>query len=256
MSANHTEALSQAVIESDLSKLSAADRLFYYNKVCESLCLNPLTKPFQYLKLKQDGVEKIILYATKDCTEQLRKNNGISIQIVAREVAGSLYTVVARATDKFGRSDESTGVVNFMVGRYNRDTKARYYVQAEGEEKANLLMKAETKAKRRVTLSICGLGFLDETEVDSIRGAKVIKEEEIDEVAKQVEVQQVDSQRLELIEEVKRIIIDQNVEQSIIDQWLERGKVSHIDDLPLNLLSKIILTANKKLLEERVLNES
>jgi hypothetical protein len=29
-------------------------------------------------------------------------------------------------------------------------------------------MKCETKAKRRVTLSICGLGMLDETEVDSL----------------------------------------------------------------------------------------
>ena len=29
-------------------------------------------------------------------------------------------------------------------------------------------MKAETKSKRRVTLSICGLGFLDESEIDTI----------------------------------------------------------------------------------------
>src|SRR3990167_4135540 len=29
-------------------------------------------------------------------------------------------------------------------------------------------MKAETKCKRRGTLSLCGLGLLDETEVDSI----------------------------------------------------------------------------------------
>jgi hypothetical protein len=33
------------------------------------------------------------------------------------------------------------------------------------------MMKAETKAKRRVTLSICGLGMLDETEVADIPGA-------------------------------------------------------------------------------------
>ena len=35
-------------------------------------------------------------------------------------------------------------------------------------------MKAVTKAKRRVTLSICGLGMLDETEVESIPGAKAV----------------------------------------------------------------------------------
>ncbi len=38
-------------------------------------------------------------------------------------------------------------------------------------DKANAMMKAETKAKRRVTLSICGLGMLDETEIETIAGA-------------------------------------------------------------------------------------
>ena len=38
----------------------------------------------------------------------------------------------------------------------------------KGEAHANAVLKAVTKAKRRVTLSICGLGWLDETEVESI----------------------------------------------------------------------------------------
>jgi hypothetical protein len=37
---------------------------------------------------------------------------------------------------------------------------------------ANALMKAETKAKRRVTLSIAGLGWLDETELETIPQAR------------------------------------------------------------------------------------
>jgi len=41
-----------------------------------------------------------------------------------------------------------------------------------GEALANALMKASTKAKRRLTLSLCGLGFLDETEVGTIPGAR------------------------------------------------------------------------------------
>jgi ribosomal protein S13 len=36
-------------------------------------------------------------------------------------------------------------------------------------------MKAETKAKRRVTLSIVGLGWTDESEVDSIPGAQAVR---------------------------------------------------------------------------------
>ena len=35
-------------------------------------------------------------------------------------------------------------------------------------------MKAETKAKRRVTLSICGLGILDESETDTMPGAVTV----------------------------------------------------------------------------------
>ena len=37
-----------------------------------------------------------------------------------------------------------------------------------GEFRANAILKAITKAKRRVTLSVCGLGFLDETEVETL----------------------------------------------------------------------------------------
>ena len=35
-------------------------------------------------------------------------------------------------------------------------------------------MKAKTKAKRRVTLSICGLGILDESEADTMPGAVTV----------------------------------------------------------------------------------
>ncbi len=44
----------------------------------------------------------------------------------------------------------------------------------KGEARANAIMKCVTKAKRRVTLSICGLGMLDETEVDSIPTAQKV----------------------------------------------------------------------------------
>jgi hypothetical protein len=38
----------------------------------------------------------------------------------------------------------------------------------KGEALANAIMKCETKAKRRVTLSICGLGLLDELDVETL----------------------------------------------------------------------------------------
>ena len=42
----------------------------------------------------------------------------------------------------------------------------------KGEALSNAMMRAEAKAKRRVALSLCGLGMIDDSEVDSIPGAK------------------------------------------------------------------------------------
>jgi hypothetical protein len=42
-----------------------------------------------------------------------------------------------------------------------------------GDNLVNAKLKAITKAKRRLTLSICGLGFLDETEIETIPGAAI-----------------------------------------------------------------------------------
>jgi hypothetical protein len=45
----------------------------------------------------------------------------------------------------------------------------------KGDDLANAMMKAETKSKRRVTLSICGLGMLDETEIETIKEAAPVE---------------------------------------------------------------------------------
>ena len=76
----NTETLEKVLIQGDLSKLSSQERLFYYNRVCTSLGLNPLTKPFDYITLNG----KLTLYAKRDCTDQLRKLHDISIKITAR----------------------------------------------------------------------------------------------------------------------------------------------------------------------------
>lgn len=143
----------------DLTRLTPNERLSYYSHLCTSLGLNPLTRPFEYLVLNG----KMVLYARKDCTEQLRTNKKISVSIVAREIVEGVYVVTARASDPDGRVDESIGAVSIDG--------------LKGDNRANAMMKAETKAKRRVTLSIAGLGMLDETEVDSIPTARRMPEQ-------------------------------------------------------------------------------
>jgi hypothetical protein len=95
----------------------------------------------------------------RDCADQLRRLHGISIYIANREKMSDIYVVTARAKDRTSREDESTGAV--PMGNLR------------GDALANALMKAETKAKRRVTLSIAGLGWLDETELETVKGVVV-----------------------------------------------------------------------------------
>lgn len=162
--AERREAIDPSVVESvllrgDLRQLTPTQKIAYYNSVCTSLGLNALTQPFAYIVL--NGKE--MLYAKKDCTEQLRKVHHISIDPKGfhREVIEGVYVVTAPASMPTGRTDVSTGAVAIDG--------------LKGEARANAMMKAETKAKRRVTLSICGLGMLDETEVETLHQSVVVE---------------------------------------------------------------------------------
>lgn len=148
--ASNAAMMERVLIKGDLKDMKPADKLGYLNAVCEAVGVDPLTKPFEFITL--NGKEQ--LYALKSCTEQLRNNRNINLVIVSRQRVEDCWVVTARAELPNGRTDESIGAVNIL--------------NAKGESLANALMKAETKAKRRVTLSICGLGMLDETELEAI----------------------------------------------------------------------------------------
>jgi len=145
--------IAEVLVQGNLKELSAEEKVRYYLKVCQTLGLNPYTKPFDYLTLQ--GRE--ILYARKDCTDQLRDLKQVSITRIEREQIGDLYVVTAYA-QRGTRQDSELGAVS-IAG-------------LKGEALANAMMKAMTKAKRRVTLSICGLGLLDESELESVAGVE------------------------------------------------------------------------------------
>ena len=144
--------VAQVIINGDLSKLSPKQRVDYYNGYCQRLGLDAFTKPFDLLKL--NGRE--ILYCTRSGAQQLNKLHNVSHMITSRETnaEAGVYLVTSRACLPDGRCTESIGAVN-ITG-------------LKGEAYANAIMKAETKAKRRATLDLLGLGVLDETEVESI----------------------------------------------------------------------------------------
>lgn len=151
-----SEAIEAVIAKGDLAQLTPSERVAYYNAVCSSTGLNPMTQPFNYIVLNG----RLVLYVNRSGTDQLRKVNGVNIVISSRERTEDIYLVTARATTPDGRTDESIGAVS--IGNL------------KGDALANALMKAETKAKRRVTLSVVGLGWLDESERETIPNAKVV----------------------------------------------------------------------------------
>lgn len=152
----NTDLLEQVVVGGDLARLSASQRLEYYSRVCESMGLNPLTQPFQYIRLNG----RLTLYATRAAADQLRKLNGVSITNLDVDLTGDMAVVTCSGRDNSGRADTDVGVVPLKgLG---------------GDARANAVLKAVTKAKRRMTLSLCGLGWLDETEIETIPDAQPV----------------------------------------------------------------------------------
>ena len=144
------EIMERVMVKGDLKALTPGERAGYYSRVCESIGVNPLTKPFAYIELNG----KLVLYALRDCTDQLRKIHNVSVIESTQEELQGIYVVVCKVKDATGRTDIARGAVNLA--------------KLQGEALANAIMKCETKAKRRATLSICGLGILDETEIEDI----------------------------------------------------------------------------------------
>lgn len=147
------EAMEHVLGTGELQKLTVPQRVQYYLKVCDTIGINPMTRPFRFMNFQG----AVVMYATRDCTDQLREKRKISIEIKEKRLEGELFMVTAHASTPEGRQDEDVGAV--ALGRLT------------GEARANAIMKAITKSKRRVTLSICGLGYLDEDEVATLPGA-------------------------------------------------------------------------------------
>ena len=158
--------LSNIIIRGDISSLTPAQKIDYYNAFCRYVGLNAITQPFAILQTKKkdkqgNWISQEVLYAKKEATEQLRTLKAISItQLTGEIVGGVIYRVTAVGQNAQGRTDAATGAVSVKG--------------LQGEALANAIMKAESKAKRRLTLSLSGLGMMDESEIETVPGAVVV----------------------------------------------------------------------------------
>ena len=145
--------LERVLVDGNIAALSPQQRMEYYKMRCDAAGLDYRAQPFAYMQLQG----KLTLYCTKAGAQQLCSKYRISTSIVNRRVENDLvfYTVTARTPDGQSADDEGFATTKGLVG----------------EALGNANLKALTKAKRRAVLSLCGLGEMDETEVDSIAGA-------------------------------------------------------------------------------------
>jgi hypothetical protein len=176
--------------------------------------LDPFTKPFDILRL--NGKE--VLYCTRSGTQQLNKLHKVSHLITSRDTnaEAGVYIVTSKASLPDGRCTESIGAVN-IAG-------------LKGEAYANAIMKAETKAKRRATLDLLGLGVLDESEAESIPNASTVALQTMVEALPRMEVESVE-------------VIEEDAELSIGRLAIAIKKASNIVEL------KAVYDANKHKIE-------
>lgn len=216
-----SEILSSLILKGDISGLDSKQRVTYVTNLCQRIGLDPLTQPFKILKLQG----KEVLYADKGCAQQLCKIYGISTEITKQEKVENLYVVSVRAIGRDGRYSDEIGAVT--IG----DNK--------GDVLANALMKAVTKSKRRAVLAYCGLGMLDETEIETIPHAKT---------APIIDVKEEENKLKEKIEMMRRAIKDISivVPEKEYKEVLESYGVKELDNFDDLVLGKTIYDNLKK----------
>lgn len=147
-----SDTMAKLALSGDVGGLNPQEKVQYYSALCQRVGLDPATQPFKLMKL--NGRETF--YLDRSGAQQLNRVHQISHSITSREFVNGCYVVTARAS----------------IGDRHTDSLGAVATEGlRGEALANATMKAETKAKRRATLDLVGLGMLDETEVETIPNA-------------------------------------------------------------------------------------
>lgn len=176
----HPDIIANLVLAGDLSTMNQGQKVAYYLHRCRELNLDPAEQPFAIVSMKGG---KLVLYALKACTDALCRIHKVTRTVISSEVISGLYVVRVRA-EVGGRSDEDVGAVAIEG--------------VKGDDLCNAMMKATTKAKRRVVLSLFGIGALDETELETVG----------EHSTETIEIEAPTTEMEELETEVRRLLAD------------------------------------------------
>lgn len=164
---NEKKLLMKFALEGSVHTWSQQDKVAYLACVNKKAGLpfgtiGLLRTEYEDWKTKQKVIKEFP-YASRQTTIELAASREISLEQKKEYIAQDEARYTYRATDiRTGRFIEAVGSCSLINSKGNPlDATAR----------SNKIMHAETKAKRRASLEICGLAFLDDTEVDSVEGA-------------------------------------------------------------------------------------
>ncbi|MEG4420808.1 hypothetical protein QUA70_19775 [Microcoleus sp. LAD1_D5] len=140
----------------DLSRLSKSKQNQIYTETCDRLGLNPLSFPLDLIKGKNGST----LMINEIGASQLRAKHSISIAVKSHELLPYQETI----TDPETRTEKTVtrylAIVTVTATCGDRTEEATGAVEAFGSMmRSNAIKKAETQARRRATLAMCGQGW-------------------------------------------------------------------------------------------------
>lgn len=140
----------------NVAQLTESERDIVLAKLCERYDLDPLLRPFDLISFQG----KAKFYLTASATNQLaaKKNLTRTVSNIELDEQRFIAKCAVSVSSPEGRSETSIcyiGIGKFVPGT-KEDPKPKK-VLLDGDELANALLKLDTKAKRRATLSFFGL---------------------------------------------------------------------------------------------------
>jgi hypothetical protein len=146
----------------DLESLNEQQRQDYIKAVCRHMGVPDDLNLVALTRIDDgEGPARLVAYAKRGATENVRNNLQINITSLTSEMRGGSIVFTATAvSQKTMRQEMSTG--------------AKFIEGLTGTPLDDALMTAQTRALRRVTLQFVGAGVLDESEVHQGRTVKIV----------------------------------------------------------------------------------
>lgn len=149
-------------LKKGLENMTPAEQAELIKEICQRFGLDPLLRPIDIIEVREPGssFKRKVLYATKAAADAIRARNKLNDEIVESHVDEEVAWVVLRVWN------DERSVYEVGASPVVREKDGKFYPSPA--MRANALMRAITKAKRRAALSWEGLSLLDESELDTV----------------------------------------------------------------------------------------